>query len=660
MKLKEKEPNMAAFNDYIVKKDFMIKRAQLRSRFTSENYRSRWFILTSDHLRYHDGGLEKGPGKEKGRLNLAQVKIVENVDNGALDNRQHALQVVYTDGNTLEFYTLYIIATSEDQRNDWVMTLRDLCSKNNAKFLDKYHPGVWTTRNRAYSCCGQTDKNAPGCEPTSTNQSDGHFNQGRDTSAASLIKSTSSSTVNPSSKTPYYPSTPPRSTKTVIALFDYDAAEADDLSLAKHEEYQILDDTREHWWRAMNKNGQSGYIPANYVQEKTKDGLERFEWYYAEISRQRCEEVLKEDGREGCYLVRNSSQKGMYTLSILTKEKPEGTVRHYHIKKNSTGQYYLSNNHPHPSIPQLIHYHKHNCAGLVVRLKATPGFGRHQPATAGFGHDKWEIDSSELQLGLELGRGQFGTVFKAKWRGAIEVAVKMMHQGTMSEDDFIEEARTMKQLQHPNLVQLYGVCTKRRPIYIVTEFMKHGSLLNYLRRHKHRLLQSNKAGLLLDMCLQVCKAMAYLEEQSFIHRDLAARNCLVGEENVVKVADFGLARYVLDDEYTSSSGTKFPIKWAPPEVLCYTRFSSKSDVWSFGILMWEIFTGGDMPYGRMRNAEVAEFIQKNKRLDKPGACPSIIYEQMYSCWHREADRRPRFQEIQNELSKLVEDGEYVD
>ena len=139
-----------------------------------------------------------------------------------------------------------------------------------------------------------------------------------------------------------------------------------------------------------------------------------------------------------------------------------------------------------------------------------------------------------------------------------------------------------RKLQNPNLVQLYGVCSKHRPIYIVTEYMKHGSLLNYLRRHEQSLI--GNAGLLLDMCIQVCKGMVYLERHNYIHRDLAARNCLVGSENVVKVADFGLARYVLDDQYTSSGGTKFPIKWAPPEVLNYTRFSSKSDVWAYGKL----------------------------------------------------------------------------
>lgn len=143
-----------------------------------------------------------------------------------------------------------------------------------------------------------------------------------------------------------------------------------------------------------------------------------------------------------------------------------------------------------------------------------------------------------------------------------------------------------RKLQHVNLVQLYGVCSKNRPIFIVTEYMRYGSLLNYLRRHEQSLC--NNQGLLLDMCIQVCNGMAYLERHNYIHRDLAARNCLVGNENVVKVADFGLARYVLDDQYTSSGGAKFPIKWAPPEVLNFTRFSSKSDVWAYG-KFFEVF-----------------------------------------------------------------------
>ncbi|XP_017721955.1 PREDICTED: cytoplasmic tyrosine-protein kinase BMX-like, partial [Rhinopithecus bieti] len=133
-------------------------------------------------------------------------------------------------------------------------------------------------------------------------------------------------------------------------------------------------------------------------------------------------------------------------------------------------------------------------------------------------------------------------------------------------------------LSHPKLVKFYGVCSKEYPIYIVTEYISNGCLLNYLRSHGKGLEPSQ----LLEMCYDVCEGMAFLESHQFIHRDLAARNCLVDSDLCVKVSDFGMTRYVLDDQYVSSVGTKFPVKWSAPEVFHYFKYSSKSDVWAFG------------------------------------------------------------------------------
>lgn len=222
-------------------------------------------------------------------------------------------------------------------------------------------------------------------------------------------------------------------------------------------------------------------------------------WYVGDMSRQRAESLLKQNDKEGCFVVRKSSTKGLYTLSLHTKV-PQSHVKHYHIKQNARGEFYLSEKHCCETIPDLINYHRHNSGGLACRLKVSP-CDRPVPPTAGLSHDKWEIHPSELCILEELGSGQFGVVRRAKWRGSIDTAVKMMKVGTMSEDDFIEEAKVMTKLQHQNLVQLYGVCSKHRPIYIVTEYMKHGSLLNYLRRHEQSLI--GNMGLLLDMCIQV-------------------------------------------------------------------------------------------------------------------------------------------------------------
>ncbi|KAH9632758.1 hypothetical protein HF086_012093 [Spodoptera exigua] len=361
-------------------------------------------------------------------------------------------------------------------------------------------------------------------------------------------------------------------TKVVVALYPFRAIESGDLSLEKGAEYEVIDDSQDHWWKVKDENGSVGYIPSNYVKEKETIGLQKYEWYVGEMSRQRAESLLKQEDKEGCFVVRNSSTKGMYTLSLYTKVYHPQT-KHYHIKQNSRGEFYLSDKHCCASIPDLINYHKHNSGGLCSRLKTTP-CDRPAPPTAGLSHgqyDKWEIDPSELVLLEELGAGQFGVVRRGKWRGRIDTAVKMMKEGTMSEDDFIDEAKVMTKLQH-----------------------------------------------------QKCE-----------------------------VADFGLARYVLDDQYTSSGGTKFPIKWAPPEVLNYTRFSSKSDVWAFGVLMWEVFTCGKVPYGRVKNSEVADMVQRGMLLEKPKGCLNEIYNVMRLCWRRLPEERPSFRALKEELAVIA-------
>ncbi|KAK3099157.1 hypothetical protein FSP39_000263 [Pinctada imbricata] len=604
--------------------DFMMKRSQNKATFTKQNYKSRWFVLNREDLKYYDGSLEKRGKNVKGTIPLRKIKAVEAVENNVLDQKSNVFQVVYAEGS--DYFTLYVVAQRNDQQQDWIDSIRDAATRADAVLMPKFHSGVWTKSLGKYSCCDQIDRNAPGCELTTPEKDNTQTRQpaGSQPSVRGALP-----------PTPNERPTDKRGDKKIfVAVYDFSPSEEGDLELIQGEEYEVIDDSREHWWQAKNKKG----------------------WYYKNYSRERSEAVLREEGREGCFIVRESSAPGMYTLSLFTAENG-GQIRHYHIKKTKEGYFYIAEKYVFPSIADLIHYHKHNSAGLATRLKSPPAKeGKSKPATAGFGSSKFEIDPREIDIGEQLGAGCFGTVHEGKWRGK-KVAVKMMKENSMSDDGFIEEAKTMTQLNHNNLVQLYGIVTKKRPLVIVTELMQYGSLLSYLRRHKSRLL--SKTATLLDMCIQVNNGMCYLEKRKFIHRDLAARNCLVGQSTVVKVADFGLARYVIDDEYTSSTGTKFPVKWAPPEVLSYTRFSSKSDVWAFGVLMWEIFTGGTMPYDKMKNVDVVDFVcHARQRLEKPAACPEKIYKVMLQTWMHEPDQRPSFANLLQTLGGLLEGGNY--
>merc|ERR1712141_274863 len=211
--------------------------------------------------------------------------------------------------------------------------------------------------------------------------------------------------------------------------------------------------------------------------------------------------------------------------------------------------------------------------------------------------------------------------------------------------DFLKEAQIMKKLRHPKLIQLYAVCTLEGPIYIITELMRNGSLLEYLQG-KGRTL---KLPQLIDMAAQIAAGMAYLESQNYIHRDLAARNVLVGENNIVKIADFGLARLIKEDEYEARVGARFPIKWTAPEAANYSKFSIKSDVWSFGILLTELVTYGRIPYPGMTNAEVLHQVDHGYRMQCPQGCPRALYDIMLECWHKDPVKRPTFETLQWKL-----------
>jgi len=445
--------------------------------------------------------------------------------------------------------------------------------------------------------------------------------------------------------------------KIFVALYDYDARTNEDLSFKKGEHLEILNDTQGDWWFARSKaTKQEGYIPSNYVA-KLKS-IEAEPWYFGKIKRIEAEKkLLLAQNEHGAYLIRDSeSRRNDYSLSV----RDGDTVKHYRIRQLDEGGFFIARRTTFRTLQELVEHYSRDSDGLCVNLRK-PCVQVEKPVTEGLSHstrDQWEIDRSSLKFVRKLGHGQFGEVWEGLWNNTTPVAIKSLKQGTMDPRDFLTEAQIMKKLRHPKLIQLYAVCTLEEPIYIITELMKNGSLLEYLQG-KGRTL---KPPQLIDMAAQIASGMAYLETQNYIHRDLAARNVLVGENNIVKIADFGLARLIKEDEYEARVGARFPIKWTAPEAANYSKFSIKSDVWSFGVLLTELVTYGRIPYPGMTNAEVLLQVEHGYRMQAPQGCPPQLYDIMVECWLKDPMKRPTFETLQWKLEDFytLSDSEYRD
>ena len=373
-----------------------------------------------------------------------------------------------------------------------------------------------------------------------------------------------------------------------------------------------------------------------------------YRWYLGKVKRVEAEKLLMQPFNTfGSYLVRDSeTTPGDYSLSVRDQER----VRHYKIRRLENGTFFVTRKITFDTISQLIVHYRQQADGLCVNLMK-PCVQAEKPQTAGLSrqaNEEWEIDRRTVRLMKRLGAGQFGEVWEGLWNSTTRVAVKTLKPGTMSPHEFLQEAGLMKKLRHPKLIQLYAVCTSEEPIYIITELMKHGSLLDYLRGDGRKLQQPQ----LIDMTAQVAAGMAYLELQNYIHRDLAARNILVGEHLICKVADFGLARVIDEDIYEAHTGAKFPIKWTAPEAALYNRFTIKADIWSFGIVLYEVVTYGRFPYPGMTNAQTLEALQQGYRMPAPMGCPEKLYQVMLDCWRDQPETRPTFETLQWQLEEF--------
>ncbi|KAJ8418070.1 hypothetical protein AAFF_G00137790 [Aldrovandia affinis] len=299
---------------------------------------------------------------------------------------------------------------------------------------------------------------------------------------------------------------------------------------------------------------------------------------------------------------------------------------------------------------------------------------------------RWEFSRDRLTLGKPLGEGCFGQVVMAEAMGidkdkvkdAVTVAVKMLKDDATEKDlsDLVSEMEMMKIIgKHKNIINLLGACTQEGPLYVIVEYASKGNLREYLRsrrppgmEYSYDIARVSDEQLtfkdLVSCTYQVARGMEYLASQKCIHRDLAARNVLVTESNFMKIADFGLARDVHNiDYYKKTTNGRLPVKWMAPEALFDRVYTHQSDVWSFGVLMWEIFTLGGSPYPGIPVEELFKLLKEGHRMDKPGNCTNELYMMMKDCWHAISSHRPTFKQLVEDLDRiltLATNEEYLD
>ncbi|XP_074384865.1 megakaryocyte-associated tyrosine-protein kinase isoform X2 [Zonotrichia albicollis] len=395
------------------------------------------------------------------------------------------------------------------------------------------------------------------------------------------------------------------------------------------------------WYRARhNETGQEGLLAASALRERgairADPKLSLMPWFHGKISGLEAVQELQPP-EDGLFLVRESVRHpGDYVLCVsFGKEVIHYRVVHEENTLSIDSQQYFSN-----LIDMIEHYMKEQGAicTKLVKPKTKSGMKSAEEELAKAG---WLLNLKHLTLGERIGQGEFGDVLQGEYLGQ-RVAVKNI-KCDVTAQAFLAETAAMTKVRHKNLVCLLGVIL-HNGLYIVMEFMSKGNLVNFLRTRGRALVSTQQ---LLLFSLDVAQGMDYLESKKLVHRDLAARNILISEENVAKVSDFGLARV----NPKGADATLLPVKWTAPEALKHNKFSSKSDVWSYGILLWETFSFGRAPYPKLALKEVTELLEQGYRMDAPEGCPPTVYALMKSCWELEPGKRPSFKKLTEKLQK---------
>uniref|UniRef100_A0A8D0HFD9 Tyrosine-protein kinase n=1 Tax=Sphenodon punctatus TaxID=8508 RepID=A0A8D0HFD9_SPHPU len=416
-----------------------------------------------------------------------------------------------------------------------------------------------------------------------------------------------------------------------IAKHDHTKPKACELAFRKGDIITILEACENKgWYKAKhNENGAEGLLGTSSVREReairSNPKLSLMPWFHGKISGIEAVQALQPP-EDGLFLVRESIRHpGDYVLCVSFGKE----VIHYHVIYQES-QLSIETSTTFYNLIDMIEYYTKEKGALcskLVKPKAKPGT---------------KSAEAELAKGMRERKG-FGGQGQDEGEGVRAAAP--LDRSTLRPSDVL--APSHRTLRHRNLVRLLGVIL-HNGLYLVMEFMRKGNLVNFLRTRGRAVLLTKQ---LLQFALDVSQGMEYLESKKLVHRDLAARNILISEENVAKVSDFGLAK--MDTKGTDA--TKLPVKWTAPEALKHnvtSPFSTQqSDVWSYGVLLWEIFSYGRAPYPKMTLNEVVEQVEKGYRMEEPEECPPSLYTLMKSCWEQEPAKRPSFKKLSEKLQK---------